>query len=59
MGWRQSLETLQKQFEAQATRSRGLHHLMVEVADDERDQMVGPAWFVRDGKLGSADGATG
>ncbi len=54
MGWRESLETLQKQFEAQAARSRGLHHLMVEVADDERDRMAGPEWFVRERKLGSA-----
>ena len=54
MGWRESLETLQKQFESQATRSRGLHHLMVEVADDERERMAGPEWFVREGKLGLA-----
>src|SRR5262249_28028698 len=35
--------------------SRGLHHLMVEVADDARERMAGPEWFVREGKLGSAD----
>jgi len=46
MGWRESLETIRKQFEAQATRSRGLHHLMVEVADNARDRMRGPDWFV-------------
>ena len=55
MGWRQSLETLQKQFEAHATRSRGLHHLMVEVADDARERMGGPDWFVREGRQGSVD----
>jgi len=46
MGWRESLEILRKQFEAQATRSRGLHHLMVEVADNASDRMRGPDWFV-------------
>lgn len=55
MDWRESLQTLQKQFEAQATRSRGLHHLMVEVADDERERMSGPDWFVRECGLGSSD----
>src|SRR5262249_32795302 len=55
MGWRESLETLQKQFEARAQASRGLHHLMVEVADDARDRMVGPDWFVREARLGSSD----
>jgi nucleoside phosphorylase len=48
MGWRATLETLKPQFEAQATRSLGLHHMMVEVADDERDKMKGPDWFVRE-----------
>jgi len=48
MGWKETLETLRKQFEARATCSRGLHHLMVEVADDERDRMEGPDWFVRE-----------
>lgn len=30
-------------------RSNGLHHLMVEVADNERNRMGGPDWFIRDG----------
>jgi nucleoside phosphorylase len=55
MGWKETLETLRKQFEARATCSRGLHHLMVEVADDERDRMEGPDWFVRESRLGSSD----
>lgn len=55
MGWRDTLNTLQKQFEARAANSRGLHHLMVEVADDERNRMQGPDWFVRESRLGSPD----
>ncbi|HVS34309.1 MAG TPA: hypothetical protein VMS17_01940 [Gemmataceae bacterium] len=55
MGWRDTLETLQKQFEARAANSRGLHHLMVEVPDDARDRMRGPDWFVRESGLGSPD----
>lgn len=55
MGWKETLETLRKQFEARATASRGLHHLMVEVADDERDRMQGPDWFVRESRLGWSD----
>src|SRR5258708_6050186 len=55
MGWRQSLETLRKQFESRAAQSRGLHHLMVEVADDERNRMQGPDWFIRESRLGSTD----
>lgn len=55
MSWREALVTIQKQFEAQAARSRGLHHLMVEVGDDERPRLAGPDWFVREGKLGSLD----
>jgi len=58
MGWRESLETLRKQFEARAAQSRGLHHLMVEVADDERERMRGPDWFVRESHLESSDPAT-
>jgi nucleoside phosphorylase len=55
MGWRDSLETLQKQFEARAGSSRGLHHLMVEVSDDERHRLSGPDWFVREAGLASSD----
>src|SRR5262245_41034980 len=55
MGWNDTLEILRKQFEARASASRGLHHLMVEVPDDERDRMQGPDWFVRDAHLGSSD----
>jgi nucleoside phosphorylase len=55
MGWKETLEMLRKQFEARATASRGLHHLMVEVADDERDRMEGPDWFIRESRLDSSD----
>jgi nucleoside phosphorylase len=55
MSWRESLQTLQKQFEAHAERSGGLHHLFVEVADDERDRMKGPDWFVRESHVDSTD----
>jgi len=55
MGWKETLETLRKQFEARAAASRGLHHLMVEVDDDERDRLKGPDWFVRESGLGSSD----
>src|SRR5262249_36917554 len=57
MGWRASLETLQKQFEIRAGNSRGLHHLMVEVGDDEPDRMSGPDWFVRDARFNSSSSA--
>ena len=43
--WRDTLRTLRTQFEAKAAASTGLHHLFVEVADDERDKMMGPSWF--------------
>lgn len=43
--WRDTLGTLLPQFEARAARSPGLHHLLVEVADDEREKMTGPPWF--------------
>ncbi len=46
MDWRSELTTLQGQFEAQATKSSGLHHLFVEVADDKRERARGPDWFV-------------
>jgi len=58
MSWRKLLETLHKQFEAQAERSDGLHHLFVEVADDERDRMKGPEWFVQESHVASTDAAT-
>ena len=35
--WRDTLRALLPQFEALATKSPGLNHLMVESADDERD----------------------
>jgi len=56
MSWRETLQSIQGQFEAQAKRSDGLHHLFVEVADDERDRMKGPGWFVRDSLIESNDG---
>lgn len=55
MDWRDALRTLQHQFEAKAAGSRGLHHLMVEVGDSERDRMKGPEWFVRDSGFGSSN----
>lgn len=45
--WRDTLRTLLPQFEAVAARSRGLHHLYVEVADTERHKMMGPPWLSR------------
>lgn len=45
MDWRNTLQTLLPQFQAKAARSTGIYHLMVEVADDERDKMSGPPWF--------------
>ncbi|MFO0951700.1 MAG: hypothetical protein U0835_11245 [Isosphaeraceae bacterium] len=55
MAWKETLEILRKQFEARATASRGLHHLMVEVGNDERDRMRGPEWFVRESGRGASD----
>ena len=45
LDWRETLRTLLAQFQAHATRSTGLHHLFVEVADNERNKMLGPSWF--------------
>jgi len=47
--WRDTLQTLSTQFQSQASRSQGLHHLFVEVADHERDKLAGPPWFERAG----------
>jgi nucleoside phosphorylase len=47
LDWRETLRTLLTQFEARAARSSGLNHLLVEVADHERDKMAGPGWFAR------------
>lgn len=66
MGWRESLEVLRGQFEAQAARSRGLHHLMVEVADDapgapaddRRNKLAGPDWFVAEAGIWDHGAAT-
>jgi hypothetical protein len=55
VGWPETLKVLQKQFEAHSARSRGLHHLMVEVPNDARGRLSEPDWFVREGKLGSRD----
>ena len=43
--WRDSLQTLLTQFQARASRSSGIYHMMVEVTDSERDKMSGPSWF--------------
>ena len=43
--WRNTLKTLTGQFQARASTSPGLHHLFTEVADHERDKLVGPHWF--------------
>lgn len=52
--WRDKIAMLQRQFEARAQQSKGLHHLMVEAGDDERDRLAGPDWFrgVSDGQGG-------
>ena len=57
MGWRESLAVIQRQFEARAEQSRGLHHLLVEVSDDERARMAGPDWFARLSRLNGANAA--
>ena len=43
--WRKSLELLRTQFEQRGIRSKGLHHLLVEVDDDHKDRLAGPGWF--------------
>lgn len=43
--WRDTLLALLPQFQAKASGSTGIFHLMVEVADSERDKMLGPPWF--------------
>ena len=45
LDWRDTLETLLPQFQALAARSIGLHHIMVEAADNERTKLAGPPWF--------------
>ena len=45
LNWRDTLLTLLPQFQAKASSSTGIFHLMVEVADSERDKMSGPPWF--------------
>ncbi len=45
LDWRDTLRTLLPQFQAKAASSSRIHHLMVEVADSERDKMSGPPWF--------------
>lgn len=57
MDWREGLSGLIAQFDAAATQSSGLHHLMVEVPDNERDRASGPDWFVATNpELGGASG---
>jgi hypothetical protein len=53
MGWENSLKLLQEQFNSKAKDSRGLHHLLVEVSDNERDRAGGPDWFLRESHLGA------
>lgn len=43
--WRRSLELLRTQFEQRSFRSKGLHHLLVEVDGDPTDRLSGPGWF--------------
>ena len=45
LDWRESLHTLLPHFQAKATSSTGMYHLMIEVADGERDKLSGPPWF--------------
>lgn len=45
LDWRETLKTLLPQFQAKAANSSGIYHMMVEVADSERDKMSGPPWF--------------
>lgn len=45
LDWRETLKTLQAQFELRAAHSPGLHHLLVEAADNERSKLKGPEWF--------------
>jgi hypothetical protein len=46
VNWRDTLTTLLTQFQARAAKSPGLHHLLVETADNERPKLRGPSWFV-------------
>ncbi|QDT64309.1 5'-methylthioadenosine/S-adenosylhomocysteine nucleosidase family protein [Calycomorphotria hydatis] len=45
VNWRETLKTLQLQFQSRAAEFGGLYHLMVEVADNEREKLYGPPWF--------------
>ena len=45
LDWRNTLQTLLPQFQAKAASQSNIHHLMTEVADSERDKMMGPPWF--------------
>lgn len=56
MDWRDTLKTLLTQFDARAATSSGLHHLFVEVANDERDKMQGPNWFDSSSNVPIIDG---
>ncbi len=50
IAWRDTLKTLLPQFEARACKSQSLHHIFVEVAEDEPDKSRGPSWFSRSSK---------
>ncbi|MFN3158289.1 MAG: hypothetical protein ACE37I_03175 [Rubinisphaera brasiliensis] len=46
--WQDALRTLRKQFEAKASTSAGLYHLLIETSKDESDKFDGPTWFRHD-----------
>ena len=45
MMWREALTTLRGPFEAKGGEFRGLHHVLVEVGDHERERAGGPDWL--------------
>src|SRR4051794_25706977 len=45
LDWHATLKSLLGVFETYSRRATGLHHLMVEVADQDRESLSGPSWF--------------
>jgi hypothetical protein len=45
VGWRETIKVLLPQFQSLAAKPFGLHHVLVESANDERDKLSGPNWL--------------
>jgi nucleoside phosphorylase len=43
--WRETIKVLLPQFQRLSEKPFGLHHVLVESADDERDKLSGPNWI--------------